>query len=75
MKTRKTLALEKLNFLTVLGNQADTVEPAEPPPMTTPKVTGADAPEEHGTKVMRCPRCGGIMRMDGELAPKQVCSP
>ncbi|MCG3157229.1 MAG: hypothetical protein DKINENOH_03861 [bacterium] len=36
---------------------------------------GTDAPAEHEAKVMRCPKCGGVMKRVGELTPKQIRSP
>jgi len=38
-------------------------------------VAGAEAPEECEVRVMRCPKCGGVMKLVGEIAPKRTRSP
>jgi hypothetical protein len=42
---------------------------------TTPPQRGTDAPEEREAHVMRCPKCGGVMKLVGDIAPKRTRSP
>jgi hypothetical protein len=42
---------------------------------TTPPQRGTDAPEEREAHVMRCPKCGGAMKLVGEITPKRTRSP
>ena len=35
----------------------------------------AEAPEECEARVMRCPKCGGVMKLVGEITPKRTRSP
>ncbi|MDZ7367693.1 MAG: transposase [candidate division KSB1 bacterium] len=36
---------------------------------------GTEAPEECEARVMRCPKCGGAMKLVGEITPKRTRSP
>ncbi len=36
---------------------------------------GSEAPEECEAHVMRCPKCGGVMKLVGEITPKRTRSP
>ncbi len=36
---------------------------------------GSEAPEECEAYVMRCPKCGGVMKLVGEITPKRTRSP
>jgi hypothetical protein len=41
----------------------------------TTDVADTDAPEESEAHVMRCPKCGGVMKLVGEITPKRTRSP
>jgi len=46
-------------------------------PVATDPIDAADTetPEECETQVMRCPKCGGVMKLVGEVTPKRTRSP
>ena len=37
--------------------------------------TGTEAPEECEARVMHCPKCGGVMKLVGDITPKRSRSP
>jgi hypothetical protein len=36
---------------------------------------GTEAPEACEAQVMRCPKCGGVMKLVGEITPKRTRAP
>jgi len=36
---------------------------------------GSEAPEEPEAHIMRCPKCGGVMKLVGDITPKRTRAP
>ena len=51
---------------------AEAVKPVAPEPTAT---ASAAAPDEPEARVMRCPKCVGVMKLVGDIAPKRSRSP
>ncbi|MEM3170611.1 MAG: transposase [Candidatus Nitrosotenuis sp.] len=56
-----------LHFKEVLNVEPAATEPTD--------AAGTEAPEECEAHVMRCPKCGGAMKLVGEITPKRTRSP
>ena len=44
-------------------------------PITKETTDVTDTPEEPEARVMHCPKCGGVMKLVGEITPKRTRSP
>jgi hypothetical protein len=65
--------LEKVKEL--LNGSAELAEVVKPVAAEPTDAAGAEAPKECEAHVMRCPKCGGVMKLVGEITPKRARAP